>query len=261
MKKNYKRLIAYILDMFLVLLVASLLSRVSFINPELKKYNNYYKDYQEEYVNYNNFITLFNKYYKDNKISDKEYNKLLEKYPDRVTYIDKYYEDKKISKKEYNKIINNINNDFQVRYKELYYNVNKYSKVYNAILIVVIILYFVGVNTLFNGQTLGKKIMNIEIVGSSNKVTFLNYLIRTLILYNPIYYLLMIIGSVSFNVNDFYNYALVLSNIKDYLLIIVVLTIIIRKDNRGLHDLLSKTMVVDNKSNINNKKIIDHKEN
>ena len=71
----------------------------------------------------------------------------------------------------------------------------------------------------------------------------------------------MIIGSVSFNVNDFYNYALVLSNIKDYLLIIVVLTIIIRKDNRGLHDLLSKTMVVDNKSNINNKKMIDHKEN
>ena len=91
MKKNYKRLVAYVLDMFLVLLVASLLSRVSFINSELKKYNNYYKDYQEEYVNYNNFITLFNKYYKDNKISAKEYNKLLEKYPDRVTYIDKYY--------------------------------------------------------------------------------------------------------------------------------------------------------------------------
>ena len=260
MKYMYKRFFAYVLDMVIVLVLASFISNIRFINPSIGKYDSYNTKYQNTYITYQGFISDFNRYYSDNKLSDNEYSKLNKRYKDNIKYIDKYYSDNKITKSEYKKIIKDVNKDFKNIYKDLYYNVNKYSVVYDVILIVLILLYFVLFNVIFNGQTLGMKVMGIKVIGvNKENISFINYLVRTVILYNPIYYLLIIIGNYIFDVNDFYNYSLVLSNIKDYLLVIIILMMIIRKDRRGLHDMLSKTKVIDIKS-INKKKVIEGEE-
>ena len=248
MKNIYKRFVAYIIDMVLVLLVVNTLSSISFINPNLNKYNKYYNEYQKMYVNYQKFINDINKYYKDKKINDIEYNKILKKYPNKIKYIDKYYNDNKITKKEYNNIINKTTKDFQNKYKKIYYYMNKYSIVYNIIYIACLLLYFVLFNIITDGETLGKKIMKLKITSiDDTKVSILKYLIRAIILYNPLFYLSMIIGTLLLNINSFYNYALIMSNVKNYLFIIVIATAIIKNDNRGLHEMLSKTKVVKSK--------------
>ena len=102
-------------------------------------------------------------------------------------------------------------------------------------------------NIVTKGRTLGKRILGLKIVNNDNStknVSWIRYLIRALILYNPIYYLVMSIGVLILNVNNFYNYALILSNINNYLLILIVLMVLIRKDGIGLHELLSNTKVI-----------------
>lgn len=133
-------------------------------------------------------------------------------------------------------------------YKTYYYKLNKSYKVNNIIYIALILLYFVGVNLLTNGQTLGKKVMKLKIVNNSDeytKVSTFNYFLRALVLYNPLYYLMVLLGVELMSANSFYNWMIVWSNIQNYLQIVIMIMILARVDNRGLHELLSKTKVIE----------------
>lgn len=253
MNKNLNRLLAYIIDILIVYLIVNSLSSAPIINKQLNSYNKYYKEYQETYNNYINFSQDLTKYYGDNKLTKSEHNKLIKKYPKLKSDLNKYYKNNKLSQKQYNKLTKKINQKFQTKYKKIYYKLNKYSIIYNVIYITVLLAYFVLFNILTNGQTLGKKIFKLKIINNKDpdiKVSILNYLIRTTILYNPIYYLAMLLVPY-FNANNFYTWSLIWSNIKNYLEVVIIVMIIIRKDNRGLHELLSNTKVIslDKKSN------------
>ena len=148
-------------------------------------------------------------------------------------------------------------------YKITYHELNKYSKFYNLYYIIVLLLYFLGFNIITKGQTLGKKILKLRIVNNKDEkdVSILNYLIRCILLYNPIYYLLMIIVSFITNTNTVYNFALIFSNIKDYLELIIMVMIVARPDGRGLHDILASTKVINTNNNIININKDYHEEN
>lgn len=247
MNKNIKRILSYLIDIIVVSLIVSCLTNLSFINWQLDNYNKNYKEYKKLYNNYMNFREDLNNYYEDNKLTTDEYNELLENNDAYEDVINKYYSNDKLTDKNYDKLVEEVDNDFQKKYKKLYYNINKYSVVYNMIYILVILGYFVIFNIVTKGRTLGKRILGLKIVNNDNStknVSWIRYLIRALILYNPIYYLVMSIGVLILNVNNFYNYALILSNINNYLLILIVLMVLIRKDGRGLHELLSNTKVI-----------------
>ena len=56
--------------------------------------------------------------------------------------------------------------------------------------------YFIAFNKYTNGQTLGKKVMRLKIVNSKDidaKVPIWSYLVRAIILYQPIYYLVKLL--------------------------------------------------------------------
>ena len=59
MKLLFKRIGAYILDMVLVMLVASLVSSLTFINKDYKEYNSTYNEYSDRLEVYQNFIKDF----------------------------------------------------------------------------------------------------------------------------------------------------------------------------------------------------------
>ena len=247
MKKIFKRFLAYLIDLFIVSIISSCIMVIPFINVDRDNYNKNYKEYNELYTNYSKFSQDLTDYYEDDKLDEEEYEKLISENKDYEEVVSKYYKDGKLSKKNYDKLSEEVGRDFQGEYKSIYYKLSKYSVIGNVVQVIVIFAYFVGINLLTKGQTVGKKIMKLQIINnkdSSSKVSLLSYFIRTLILYNPVYYLAIIIGVYVFSSSDFYNWALVWSNIKNYLDIVIVIMVVIRLDGRGLHDLLAGTRVI-----------------
>lgn len=247
MKKIFKRFLAYLIDLFIVSIISSCIMVIPFINVDRDNYNKNYKEYNELYTSYSKFSQDLTDYYEDDKLDEEEYEKLISENKDYEEVVSKYYKDGKLSKKNYDKLSEEVGRDFQDEYKSIYYKLSKYSVIGNVVQVIVIFAYFVGINLLTKGQTVGKKIMKLQIINnkdSSSKVSLLSYFIRTLILYNPVYYLAIIIGVYVFSSSDFYNWALVWSNIKNYLDIVIVIMVVIRLDGRGLHDLLAGTRVI-----------------
>lgn len=194
-----KRFSAYLLDIFFIYLLLSLITSIKFINPTYDKFIDSYEKYSEVVERYTN---------------------------------------KEISL-----------NEMQELNKDNYYNVTKYSISSNIVIVVGIFLYF-GVFQKYNhGQTLGKKIMKLRVTSNDeNEISIWKYLLRTL----PMYFVL--IGSViSFLINsilvfvlDSSNYMMASSIVTYFSLgigIIDVVMLLIRKDKRGLHDILANTKV------------------
>lgn len=247
MKKLFKRFCAYFIDIMIVYLLVYVLTSIPFINVQLDDYNKAYKNYEEEYVSYMEFVSDLEDYYEDNKLTEKEYSKLKKNASSEyVILLDKYYKDNELIKTNYNRLIKKINSEFQDSYEKSYYSISKYSTIYNIIYIVLLLVYFVGVNIWLEGQTFGKKLLKLKVVSNKDdkKLSWINYLVRALVLYNPVYYLAILVGPYVFNVGSFYNWALVWGNIKNYLEMFIMVMIIIRLDNRGLHELLSGTKVM-----------------
>lgn len=166
------------------------------------------------------------------------YNKLLEvteTYNETV----EAYENDKITDDEY----------FEMN-KQYIYDATKYNVSTNIVFVLVILAYFGVFQKFNNGQTLGKKIMKIKVVGVNDKdVNLPKYLLRVL----PMYYILMgsvipfllssilvfIMGASSFSIT----YSIMVYTFVAIGLISFVMSYV-RKDHRGLHDLLAGTKVV-----------------
>lgn len=246
MKKILKRCLAYLIDMMVILIIAQSISGIPFLNKQLDDYNKYYTKYSDTLTEYYDFKADFQTKYKDKELTEKEYNKLIIEHENYKEVLDKYYEDKELSTKEYTKINEQIDKDYLKNYKKLYYKIERYSVVYFLVYLLAIIAYFIGFNYLTDGQTLGKKLLRLKIVSSKEegeKVSIISYLIRAVLLYQPLYYIIKLIGIYALNSKDYYNITAIIYDIEYYLEFIILLTVMIRLDGRGLHDLLAKTRV------------------
>ena len=194
-----KRVMAYIIDILIVSIIATMISSVGLINP--------YKD---------------------------EYEEAYDEYADVVAQI----------QEEGSGVDRDASEDELIT---LYYNVNKYNVVRSGISVVCTILYFALLQSLMNGQTIGKKIMKIRVVANKDdkKLNFGNFLIRSVILNNVIFSVLFIVGIYLFDVSGYYNYSIVVSYLQMLLLTVIMLMVVLRKDFRGLHDFVAGTKVID----------------
>ena len=246
MKKILKRIGAYFIDMMVVMLITQCLSGVPFINKQLDTYNKYYQEYSNALKEYSEFKLELQNSFKDEKITEKEYSKIIKISDDYKQEIEKFYDDKKITKKEYKTINKNMDNHYLKIYKKLYSKVEKNSICYFIIYLITTIFYFVFFNYYTNGETLGKKIFHLKIVNNKDnnkKVSILSYIIRAIFLYQPIYYIIKLICVMTLNGNDYYNVTSIVYDIQYYLQFIIILTVMIKMDGRGLQDLLAGTRV------------------
>ena len=194
-----KRILAYLIDVVIVLLASSMLSSISYLNPQLETYNKYYDEYSEK-----------TKDYLDKKTADDEYLQ--------------------------------ITNDYSYKLER--------NSVYSSIISVVTILLYFGVFQKYNnGQTLGKKLLNIRVKGNLN---VFKYLLRTAIIYNVFINVAKIILIVALDQNQYliankYLYALAL-----VVEVTTIVMIMLRKDHKGLHDLIVGSEVVEE-----NKKVVE----
>ncbi len=128
---------------------------------------------------------------------------------------------------------------------DLIYILNKESIPVTIVNLVLTIIYFVVIQYFMNGQTLGKKLMNLKIIPIKNKkITMNNYLIRSLLInsvfMNTLRIILILIlkKSIYIKVNDITTYLF------GGIYLISLVMILLREDGRGIHDLIASTRVI-----------------
>ena len=264
-KPFMKRVCAYTIDMFIVLMISSLISSIPVLNKNIDEYQKKYSEYEEKYNMYMDYLESLEDSYEDQEITEEEYNKLIEN-NDYEGLISSSYEDNKITEKEYKNIVSKVNEDFDQTAKDYVYILSK-EGVSNAIVTLICTLLYFGVLQYFlKGQTIGKKILKLQVVSASDKkLNITNYLFRSLIV-NDV--LLNMIGTIFllFTSKQIYtkadNVISILISIVEALIIFYVLT---RDDARGLHDMLFNTKVIYTEESkeetvkTNNKKVIEAK--
>ena len=132
--------------------------------------------------------------------------------------------------------------------KVIYYNyeLSKLSIISNSIYIIIFLAYFVGFNCLYEGQTLGKKLMNIKIVNENNKkVSAWIYLLRTILITGISGTFLLIISVLIFKEDLFYTLSYIICLLQYISQLIIGISIIVNKNGKGLHDWICKTKVIE----------------
>ena len=224
MNKNFKRVIAYMIDTILVSMVAFFLTNVSQINFQLDNYNKTYKSYEKTVSKYEDL--------------EDEYEEAKEK-----------YEDKKITKKEYKEIKKEFE-DYEDNYiknvKKYGYELSKNSVISSIILIALVVAYFGMFQYFMNGQTLGKKLMKLRVVKNKEKnLNMFTYIVRCVILNGVISNIALLICVYLFNYNSYYTANYIITNIASILEVIILMMVFMNKDGRGLHDYLAGTKVIE----------------
>ena len=187
-----KRLFAYIIDIFIVLVIANL---ITMFIPISEKTQDYYKELQ----------TTQKKMY-----------------------------DKEIDVKEYTDIVLEDN-----------YNISKGTVLISLTSIIIYILYFVVYQVYNNGQTVGKKLMKIKVKSITDESLSINtMLFRALIIYGIAANIINLILILLLKQELYLSISNTISIIQSLIVIISVFMILFSKQKIGIHDIITKTEVV-----------------
>lgn len=187
-----KRFFAYIIDIFIVLVIANL---ITMFIPISEKTQDYYKELQTA----------------QKKIYDKE-----------------------IDVKEYTDIVLEDN-----------YNISKGTVLISLTSIIIYILYFVVYQVYNNGQTVGKKLMKIKVKSITDESLSINtMLFRALIIYGIAANIINLILILLLKKELYLSISNTISIIQSLIIIISVFMILFSKQKRGIHDIITKTEVV-----------------
>lgn len=246
MKIVLKRIGAYLIDIILVSVVATLLTSNTYINRDYKKYTKTYDAYNDEYNEYSGYYTKLENYYEDKKLEEKEYDKLLKfdkKYSKKLKEV---YEDKKLSEEEYSEVIESLNLEYKDKDIDYSYKLLKYSLIPTVVNLMCIMLYFIVMQFYFGGQTLGKKILKLKVISNNDKkLNIVNFLIRSLVVNELFINILNVIFLLILSKNNYLIYNKIIYVVTYILEMAILFTIVFDKHNRGLHDCISNTKVIE----------------
>ena len=125
------------------------------------------------------------------------------------------------------------------------YELARIQGVNTLVIIFLNILYFVVYQIKNNGQTLGKQILKIRVVDSSNRDLSMNQMIFRALIINSILLDMISFGVLIFANQSSYFYGVsFLAFIQFCILSVSTFMIMFGKDKRGLHDLVAHTDVV-----------------
>ena len=155
----------------------------------------------------------------------------------KITIKDLYFGKYKL--KEVSSSMGNIVTDIE-------YKIDKASAPITAVNVVISIGYFIIFQYMNNGQTLGKKIFKIKVESETKKkVSLLQMTLRSLLI-NVIAFNLINVLAVVFLPKEWYLSINSIVTFGQWLVFIISsLLILYNKDKNGVHDMLAKTKVVD----------------
>ena len=158
---------------------------------------------------------------------NKSFNKLIE--------LTKKYEDEEIKEKEYQK-----------EYRKLSYDLDKNSTTTSFVLLGCMIGYFGIFQYSQDGKTLGKRLFKLQVVKNNDgELNIGHYLLRSIVLYNILFSVAKLILLYCLKQSTYMNYRDILFNVQSIIQLIILLSIFISKERRGLHDYIAGTKVID----------------
>jgi len=137
--------------------------------------------------------------------------------------------------------------EYLEEYGKLIYDMQKSSVVVSIVTISATIAYFIVFQYLNKGQTIGKKLLKLKVKENGNNPSLRAIIIRTVMVNNIFSGLLGIILLYILNKNNYYRGYSIVSSIETIFIFISVLFILYRKDKLGLHDIIAKTEVIEEK--------------
>lgn len=204
---TYRRISAFLIDMFLVVLVATLFSGIKYMNPLMDNYEEAYSEYSTLYKESSSDLlksTSFNEITKFSKKMGKAIYKL----------------------------------DLATSLTNVYY-------------LIFYFLYFVVFAYFTDGQTIGKKMFKLRVVGNdSKKVKFSSLFLRGLVNGSTLFMgvnimIIMELLCLLLPQNEIYIYATAIVSMISYIIEIIALVLLFTKSHRSLDDYVGKTKVVD----------------
>lgn len=244
-KKLFKRVFAYMIDIMVVVIITSLLSYIPIFNKNSDKYQTLYNEYGEIYEEYTNINIVLNDSYEDETISIEEYEKLIE-IETYKEFIESKYDDGIIDESEYKKITKEITEKYTNIAQDYNYKMQKAGISNSVLTITSTFIYFGIIQYFLKGQTIGKKILKLKVVSANDKkINILNFILRTLIINNVLLNTIDIILLASISKDIYFQSANITSLLKSIIEAITIFLVMTRQDNRGLHDLLFNTKVID----------------
>lgn len=134
--------------------------------------------------------------------------------------------------------------NYMIESSEIYKQIDLNNLIINIINAVYIIGYFIILPYFNNGQTIGKKMMSINVRAISNgKLTIQKLFIRNLIINGLFYLLAVIICSLIIPAQYYFITVTILGIIQIGLILSSMFMVVYRKDKKGLHDLIARTWV------------------
>lgn len=160
-------------------------------------------------------------------------NKTVEKLNKQSTEIMQKYTNQEIDAKTYiNQTMDNS------------YLLSKETGLVTIITIVIYVLYFIVYQAYMGGQTIGKKLMKIQIIKNDGSKLTMNDMIIRNIINNSILANIFLAIFVLISKNAYYYGSMVVEMIQYLILIVSIFMIILRKDGRSIPDFMAGTKVI-----------------
>ncbi len=204
---TYRRISAFLIDMFLVVLVATLFSGIKYMNPLMDNYEEAYSEYS----------TLYKESSSD-LLKSTNFNEIT-----------------KFSKKMGKAI----------------YKLDLATSLINVYYLIFYFLYFVVFAYFTDGQTIGKRMFKLRVVGNDGKkVKFSSLILRGLVNGSTLFMgvnimIIMELLCLLLPQNEIYIYATAGIGVISYIIEITALVLLFTKSHRSLDDYVGKTKVVD----------------
>lgn len=204
---TYRRISAFLIDMFLVVLVATLFSGIKYMNPLMDNYEEAYSEYS----------TLYKESSSD-LLKSTNFNEIT-----------------KFSKKMGKAI----------------YKLDLATSLINVYYLIFYFLYFVVFAYFTDGQTIGKRMFKLRVVGNDGKkVKFSSLFLRGLVNGSTLFMgvnimIIMELLCLLLPQNEIYIYATAGIGVISYIIEITALVLLFTKSHRSLDDYVGKTKVVD----------------
>lgn len=136
--------------------------------------------------------------------------------------------------------------EYLEKVNDISYVISKETVSTSIVTVVLTTIYFVVFAYYMNGQTIGKKIMKLQIVSNNDKkLTMNNYLIRSLIVDSIFMNILNIIIILTLEKTAFLKVNEIISTIFGAFYVLLFAMILFREDARGFHDIISNTKVIE----------------
>jgi uncharacterized RDD family membrane protein YckC len=137
-------------------------------------------------------------------------------------------------------------NEYLDEYMDIMYDYQKETILTAGISLALTVAYFVVFQYMNKGQTIGKKLLKIQVVDKETKkpISILKGLLRTFLIASILSGTVSLITLYILNQNTYYMIYGTFLGIETLFVLITIILVLYKKDGRGLHDLMANTIVI-----------------